>query len=75
MGVCNSKKPIRGELPHIYEKVKDNPKPEQILEEIKDHNQNLNPFKNPILARRLHSISVQSSLQQTLNSKTSNQNP
>lgn len=58
MGICNAKKPIKGELHHICEKVKENPKSENILGEMKDNNQNLNPYKNPILARRLHSISV-----------------
>ncbi|CAK84917.1 unnamed protein product (macronuclear) [Paramecium tetraurelia] len=78
MGMCNAKKPIRGELPLICEKVKENPKSEKILREMKENNQNLNPFKNPILSRRIHSISVQQSfqqtLQQTINSKTTDQN-
>ena len=38
MGVCNAKKPIKGELPNICEQVKENPKSERILEDMKDNN-------------------------------------
>lgn len=31
MGICNAKKPIRGELSNICEKVKENPKSEKFL--------------------------------------------